>query len=180
MDKETIEDADKDRIVQDYFFKNDVISAFKHIPGQIENTNKINSTILEKWINNAQKYAKIQGVNIDRVLGKLLIYGPREDNVLFPSFEVCSLFEKICNQDIQKYLYLEIINGAERPIITVVDGGETFTAIKMSYEELLRKYPKRDYPHTNELLKAVIKEYAIMAKEQEEEEHLRHMGVGNY
>lgn len=174
---ENIDDAKKDEVIQDYFFKNEVMSAFKHIPGQIENTDKIDSLSLEKWIDTVQKYAKNQGINIDRDLGKLLIYGPREENVLFPSSDVCNIFEKICNQDIQKSLFFEIINGAGSPTITAVDGGESYTAIKQAYENISKKYSKRDYPHTNSLLKMIIDDYDAMARQQKEEVHLRQMGV---
>ena len=116
-------------------------------------------------------------LNIDMALGRILIHGPREEDILFPSYDICNIFENIANQTIADNLYLEIINGAGNPIVSRVDGGETQTAFKEKYESLKIKYPEGDFPYTYNLLCHICASYGNRADRERTEENLRRLGI---
>ena len=170
-------EQDKKRIIDNYFLRKDLLSLIQHIPGQVDNSNQINTTYLEQWINQVKEYSNINNLNIDMALGRILIHGPREEDILFPSYDICNIFENIANQPIADNLYLEIINGAGNPIVSRVDGGETQTAFKEKYESLKIKYPEGDFPYTYNLLCHICASYGNRADRERTEENLRRLGI---
>ena len=163
-----------------YFFKEKVLSCFTHIPGQEGASDEIDTEKLVNWIKKVHEYSYIKNKCTDKAIASILIHGPREKGILFPSKEIMEVYENIGNEKIAYYLYLEIVNGAGSPIVYEWNGGESQIKQERSYQQLKMKYPQRDYPNTYQLIVRVCRSYKNRAMEDNEEANMERLGIGRF
>lgn len=163
-----------------YFFKENVLSCFTHIAGQEGTTDEIDTKKLTEWIKKVQEYSYINNKSTNKAIAAILIHGPREKGILFPSKEIIEVYENIGNEKIAYYLYIEIVNGAGSPIVYEWNGGDSQIKQEQAYQQLKLKYSQRDYPNTYQLIDEVCRSYKNRAMEDNEEANMEKLGIGRF